>query len=125
MEGKKILIVDDEQDICELLRIQFQELGFRVETAYSAEEFEKKVFFEKPSVIILDIVLGDKNGPDVYDRLLHRGLDQKIPVVFMSALAVDRTVEHASAGRQYSLYAKPFDLKEFVGEVAGFALTQK
>ena len=68
---KKILVVDDESSVLELLRIKLVKRGFDVITAKNEEEFFDSAFKEKLGLIILDIWLGDEgNGTKLYDDAL-------------------------------------------------------
>src|SRR3954470_20820701 len=96
-----ILVVDDEQSMQELLSDVLKVSGFDVSVASDSHEFKDMVFARKPDAIILDIVLGDKDGIQTYDELVKEGLDQKIPVIFLSALAKDCRPAYPEPGRHY------------------------
>ena len=114
----KILLVDDEEQILELLKFELNSEGFEVFTACNEKEFRHHALSEKPDLIILDIMLGDKNGPLIYDELLAKGLiDRSIPVIFLSALAEDRPPVPAMPGRTYALHGKPFESEELIREI--------
>ena len=113
----KILLVDDEDDILELLKEWLMAEGFDVLLARNAEEFRESALTQKPDVIILDIMLGPENGIHVYDGLLHQGLDRKTPVIFLTGLAHDRPETHAVPGRTYALRTKPFNPDEIVKDI--------
>ena len=113
----KILLVDDDLDILEVLRHALIHAGFEVLTAADAEEFRQQTREEKPDVIILDIMLGDQDGPEIYQKLLDNGFDRNIPVVFLSSLAQDCSLIHPQRGRTYALLSKPCDHRELVEEL--------
>ena len=113
----KILVVDDEWSMQELLKHTLSLSDFDVRVAGNEVEFRQQVFDQKPDVIILDIMLGDEDGPKVYDKLLSEGLDKNIPVVFLSALAQDQPSSPPRPDRQFALLAKPFDPDELVGQL--------
>ena len=116
MEQKlKIMVVDDEWSVRELLRNLLCRHGFEVLLVKDALEFSERVSRESPDAIILDIMLGDDDGTRVYDKLVHLGiLSKDIPVVFLSGLAEGRPVEMPQSGRRYSLVGKPFDTHKLV-----------
>ena len=114
---KRILIVDDEWAILELLRVTFSLAGHEVSLAQNDVEFRREALASRPDVIILDIMLGDKNGMQVYEQLLGEGFDPKVPVVFLSALASDRPPTPPRAGRTFALLGKPFDPAKLVQEI--------
>src|SRR5688572_30096199 len=106
----KILVVDDEKSMQELLRNALSLSGFDVYLASNDAEFRSQALAHKPQAIILDILLGDKDGIEVYDELIDKGiLSDKIPVLIVSALAQDQPPSFPQPGRRYSLLGKPFD----------------
>lgn len=124
-DNAKILVVDDEKSIQELLRHTLSLSGFDVVTAADDTEFREKVFAEEPDVIILDIMLGDKDGTEVYEALVTEGLSREIPVVFLSALAQDRPPTPPQPGRRYALVGKPFDSDELVSKLHALVHSRK
>ena len=121
----KILVVDDEWSMRELLRNTLSLAGFEVSMAADETEFREQVLTQKPNIIILDIVLGEKDGTEVYQQLLKEGLDRSIPVVFLTALAGDRPVTPPRANRRYALVGKPFDSDQFVREIQEMVESQE
>jgi DNA-binding response OmpR family regulator len=113
----KIIVVDDEWSMRELLHHVLSQAGFDVVMAGDEEEFRKVLVTEKPDAIILDIMLGNTDGTDLYKRLLKEGLDEHIPVVFLSALASDRPPTLPRPDRRYALIGKPFDPEMLVREL--------
>ena len=115
--SSKILVVDDEKPIRELLRHKLSLLGFEVVTAKNEKEFSKSVT-NKPDLIILDIWLKNKIGTDIYNNLLESGFDPKVPVIFITAL-IEGFPKEASfvEGKKYALYSKPFDFEKLAAEV--------
>ncbi len=116
--NKKILIVDDDWAILELLKLTFSSAGYDVSTAQNHIEFRQMALGDRPDIIILDIMLGEKDGVHVYEELLVEGLDGHIPVVFLSVLARDTQQMPPRPGRTYALIAKPFDPDKLVEEIA-------
>jgi two-component system OmpR family response regulator len=115
--GIHILIVDDDQDIIEALATQLAEDGFHVTWANDADSFKEMVFGQKTHLIILDIMLGNDNGPEIYRTLLADGLSQAIPVIFLSALVTDAEMSEAQPGRTYAMHSKPFHYNELLRDI--------
>lgn len=112
-----ILVVDDEKSMQDLLRDTLKLAGFEVSLAGNDAEFRELAFHHRPDVIILDILLGDKDGIQAYDELIHDGLDSKIPVIFLSALAKGREPTYPEPGKRYALLGKPFNSDDLVGRI--------
>ena len=113
----KVLVVDDEWSMRELLKQLLSLANFEVLLASGEDEFRKVIASEKPDVIILDIMLGEQDGTELYKRLLRDGLDENIPVVFLSALASDRQPTFPRPNRRYALIGKPFNPDLLVREL--------
>ena len=116
--SQRILVVDDEKPLRELLRHKLSGVGFEVITAKNAKEFEAFAMSEKPDLIILDIWLKNRMGPDVYHELLGSGLDNEIPVIFITALIDGEPKDNQRLpGKRYALYSKPFDFEKLLFEI--------
>ncbi len=113
----KILVVDDEPDILEILKEWLVLEGFDVSVAQDHKEFCALAFSVKPDLIILDIMLGRENGVSLYNRLISQGFDHNIPVIFITGLAHDRPETPATPGRNYALRLKPFNPYEIVKDI--------
>lgn len=113
----RILVVDDERDILWTLGQRLVKWGFQPAFAQNGYEFEQQALSEDFDLIILDIMLGEQNGTDLYDMLLTRGLNRNIPVIFLSALAGDRPHFPISPGSTYALRGKPFDADELLEDI--------
>lgn len=115
---KKILVVDDEKLIRDLLRIKLAPLDVEVETAQNAEEFIQKAPVFKPHLIILDIWLKSRLGPEAYDELLYSGYDKNVPVIFITALTEGEPKDtELREKKKYVLYSKPFDFEKLLPEI--------
>ena len=113
----KILVVDDEWSMQELLRQTLSLAGFEVLIAANHLEFKEQAFLHSPDVMIVDIMLGEKDGAQIYHQLLAEGLSPDIPVVFLSALASGITPTPPQPGRKFALIGKPFDPNQLVREL--------
>jgi len=112
--NEKILIVDDERDICEILEFNLANEGYEVEVAYSAEEALKKLTGEY-SLILLDVMMGGMSGYKMAEKLRKEGND--IPIIFLTAKDTenDMLTGFSVGGDDY--ISKPFSLKEVVARV--------
>jgi len=83
----KILIVDDEPDFCAIVQGQLEKEGFGVEVAYNGVEGIEKVHANPPDVIVLDIMMPEKDG---YAMCTELNKDEKygdIPIILLTAVA--------------------------------------
>ena len=108
----RILLVDDDADLTEILGEHLTEDGYEIFRVHSAEEFRSQALLLHPHLIILDIRLGSADGPENYKYLLSKGLDKNIPVIFLSGLVPENAGLPAAPGRRYVLHPKPFDYEK-------------
>lgn len=118
----KILVVDDDKPIRELLFHKLSMRGFDVATAKDEKEFWATAFEQKPDLIILDIWLKNRAGTDVYNNLLSFGFDAEVPVIFITALVEGepvsgREIHPALPAKKFALYSKPFNFEKLVNEI--------
>src|SRR3712207_9197168 len=81
----KILVVDDEQDICEILQYNLETEGYEVETANSAEEALEKPIHSY-SLILLDVMMGEMSGFKMARIVKDNPQTADIPIIFITAL---------------------------------------
>ena len=112
----KILIVDDDRNICEILEFNFKNEGFDVDVAYSAEEALKKLSEEDCTLILLDVMMGGMSGFKMAEKL-RREDDNQIPIIFLTAKNTenDMLTGFSVGGDDY--IAKPFSIKEVIARV--------
>ncbi len=104
---KKVLIVDDECDLCEIFRIMLTKENFTVECAYNLEAARQKLL-QHPEIILLDNNLPDGTGLDMLEH--HPYLLKECTVIMITADFRQSTSQRANAmGLQYFLQ-KPFTL---------------
>ena len=107
----KILVVDDEQDICEILQFNLEIEGFEVDTANSAEE-ALELPLQDYSLILLDVMMGDISGFQLARRLKNNPVTARIPIIFITALdSEDNLVKGLNIGAD-DYIAKPLSMKE-------------
>ena len=115
---RRILIVDDDWAMLELMKLVIPSNQFDVVLASTKEEFFAAVQKGKPDLILLDIVLGEDDGVEVYETMLRDGLlPEKTPVIFISGLAKGLTPKPPQPGRTYALIPKPFNTDELLRSI--------
>lgn len=115
--GKRILVVDDDADIRELLFTALEDDGFEVVPAANGQEALAIIQTFRPDVIILDLMMPVMDGWQFAKEL--RARDEDIPIVLLSAARDLRT--HAQAMRAADIIEKPFDLSELLPKIARVA----
>ena len=112
----KILVVDDEQDICEILQYNLETEGLEVVTANSAEEALQLPLHEF-SLILLDVMMGEMSGFQMARRLKDSPDTAQIPIIFITALdSEDNLVKGLNIGAD-DYIAKPLSMKEVKARV--------
>lgn len=107
----KILVVDDEQDICEILQYNLETEGFEVDTANSAEE-ALELPLQDYSLILLDVMMGEMSGFQMARRLKNNPVTARVPIIFITALdSEDHLVKGLNIGAD-DYIAKPLSMKE-------------
>lgn len=113
---KKILIVDDEETLCEALRFNLEAEGYEADVAYSAED-ALAMGPEKYSLILLDIMLGDVSGMQMAKILKKNPLTASVPIIFCTAKnAEEEMVEGLRIGAD-DYITKPYSLKNVLARV--------
>lgn len=113
---ERILVIDDEESVCEILKYNLEKEGFQVETAYSAEE-ALEMDLEKFQLFMVDIMMGDLSGFDFAKRLRNVTATENIPIIFCSALnEEDEKVMGLNIGAD-DYVTKPFSIGEVLARV--------
>lgn len=110
----KILVVDDEKPIAEILQFNLEKEGYEVVCAYDGEEAIEKAFAEQPHLILLDIMLPKRDGLEVC-RLIRTKLD--VPIIMLTAKdsEVDKVLGLELGADDY--VTKPFSTRELLARV--------
>jgi two-component system phosphate regulon response regulator PhoB len=112
--GARILVVDDEPDLLELVRVTLHQAGHQVETAASGREALGALRRQRPDLLILDLMLPDLSGTELCRRLRADAELASLPVIMLTAKAdeVDRVVGFEIGADDY--VTKPFSPRELV-----------
>lgn len=87
--AKKILVIDDEEDVITYLTTFFEENGYETVSAMNGKEGLDKIKSEKPDLICLDILMPEKSGIYLYRELKKDAEHNKIPVVIVTGFKAD------------------------------------
>lgn len=105
----KMLIVDDEKEICEFLGEFFTDKGYQVFTAPTGDEALRIVVEQRPSVLLLDIMMPGKNGLDTLKEA--KAIMPQIKVIMVSALETADKIEAAMKLGADNYITKPLSLE--------------
>jgi two-component system response regulator VicR len=112
--NEKILVVDDEPSIVDLIKLELEFEGYEVETAYDGNEAVEKALAIHPDLIILDIMLPKKNGYDVCRELSPQ---LGVPIILLTAKTdiIDKVLGLELGADDY--LTKPFDNRELLARI--------
>ena len=115
MDGQRILVVDDEPRITDLVAMALRYEGFEVESAATGRAALKAVEDFRPALVVLDVMLPDMDGFAVTERLAADRV--KVPILFLTARdAVEDKVRGLTLGGD-DYVTKPFSLEELVARI--------
>jgi two-component system phosphate regulon response regulator PhoB len=111
---ERILVVDDEPDILELVRFNLAQAGLEVETAATAEQALAALRRTPPDLVVLDLMLPDRPGTDVCREIRRDPSLKSVAVIMLTARGeeVDRVVGFELGADDY--VSKPFSVRELV-----------
>ena len=116
METKKILVVDDEQDLCEILLYNLKSAGYQAEAAYSGEMAMEK----DPSqynLLLMDVMMPGMSGFELAEKLKANEKTASIPIIFLTAKDTeDDTLKGFGLGAD-DYVTKPYSVREVVARV--------
>jgi len=116
MNTNRILVVDDEEDLCEILKFNLENEGYEVDTANSAEE-ALKLNINSYNLLLLDVMMGEISGFKMANILKKDKNTADIPIVFITAKDTENdTVTGFNLGAD-DYISKPFSIREVISRV--------
>ncbi len=126
MTNKKILLIDDEDDIREIAQLSIEMLvDWEVLTAACAQEGLRLAIANQPDVILLDVMMPDLDGLATFAQLQSNPLIQKIPVILLTAKVKSNEQQIFAEIGVKGVITKPFDpltLAEQVAKILGWKI---
>jgi DNA-binding response OmpR family regulator len=117
VDRKRILVVDDDEDLVRILSINLMAEGFEVSTAFDGMSAVMRSHKDQPDLIILDLKMPAGDGFSVLERLRSSTKTFTIPVVILSALPKEDMEEKTMQAGAINYFSKPFDLEALIGFV--------
>jgi DNA-binding response OmpR family regulator len=115
MEGKRILIIDDEEDLCEILQYNLSNEGYKTEVTHSAEDALKSLPGEF-DLLLLDVMMGPMSGFKLADKL-RKELKIETPIIFLTAKDTENDILTGFSLGADDYISKPFSVNELIARV--------
>lgn len=116
MNNYNILVVDDEEDLCEILKFNLENEGYRVDTTHSAEE-ALNMDLSQYHLLLLDVMMGEISGFRMANILKKNKDTMNIPIIFVTAKDTENdTITGFNLGAD-DYISKPFSLREVIVRV--------
>ena len=125
MRKYKILIVDDERPLAEMIRLNFPEEQFDARTCYSGKEAIEEALSFRPDVLILDVMMGGMDGWEVLSALKANPRTAAIPVIMCTAKDDPKDVEKSFQYGAQSYVIKPINFTKLMTKVSAVLDTEE
>ena len=116
MNNYRILVVDDEEDLCEILKFNLENEGYEVDTAYSAEE-ALKLNLSAYHLFLLDVMMGEISGFHLARMIKLDAKTVHIPIIFITAKDTENDTIHGFNIGADDYISKPFSIREVLVRV--------
>jgi DNA-binding response OmpR family regulator len=113
---KRVLLVDDDPELLESVRIALMMRGYEVLTACDGAEALARVERDRPDLMVLDLVMPRRSGLTVLDRM-HRTAMRSTPIIMMTANEEERHRDAAKLRGVSVFLSKPFAIEQLISEV--------
>ncbi len=121
--SKKILLIDDEKEIVQIMKKKIQAAGYEVSVAYNGKEGLEIAQHEHPHLILTDVVMPVMDGFVFYNEVKSREDVSHIPIIVATAYGTTEATFRNLGAKDFLL--KPFDIQSLLDKVAGFFHGQK
>jgi DNA-binding response OmpR family regulator len=115
----KILIVEDEAELLEFIKMRLEAKGYEVVGAADGKEGLEKTYKEKPDLILLDLMLPEIDGHWVCNLLKHDKRYQAIPIIIITAKSDAANMKLAKDCGANEYVVKPFDMNILLSKISG------
>lgn len=112
----RILVVDDEEDLCEILKFNLETEGYEVDTAFSAEE-ALKLDLTRYQLLLLDVMMGEISGFKMANRLKKNEATARVPIIFLTAKDTENDMLTGFNLGADDYISKPFSIREVLARV--------
>ena len=116
MKKQRILIIDDERDLCDILQFNLTAAGYEAETVYSGEQALSKDLTQF-DLLLLDVMMPGLSGFGVAQRLKANKETAELPIIFLTALGSEEDVLQGFDLGADDYISKPFSIKEVLARI--------
>ncbi|MBP3775870.1 MAG: response regulator transcription factor [Prevotella sp.] len=116
MEQKRVLVVDDERDLCDILLFNLRAAGYQAEAAYSAEEV-LPLRIANYDLLLLDVMMPGMSGFELAKHLKEDEKTRPIPIIFLTAKDTESDMLHGFSLGADDYVTKPFSVREVMARV--------
>lgn len=113
----RILVVDDEQDLCEILQFNLSRQGYEADVAYSAEEALPKLQATTYDLVLLDVMMDGMSGFEMAEKMKQDASLAAIPIIFCTAKDTENDTLRGFGLGADDYIAKPFRISEVLARV--------
>ena len=115
---KKVLVVDDDRSLTELLQMVLEDAGYAVALAENGREAIVSAAKDPPDLVVLDVVMPEMDGWATSDHLLSHERTARIPIIFLSARVAAADQLRGWYRGCFDYLTKPFDIQELLEKVS-------
>ena len=122
----RILLIDDDVDLCQLTKKVLTKSGYTVDAFYEADLGVKQARLMKPNLILMDIMLPGLSGPEVISSLKKESQFKDVPVIFLTGLVTGSEEDPGNegimvGGIKYQTLGKPYEIDRLLAMVKKYA----
>ena len=117
---QRILLADDEPDILEISRIALETVGgFEVSVCLSGKTLLERLPEFKPDLVIVDVLMPDMTGPEVFEEIRRRPEYDEVPVIYLTGVIQEEELEDLRETGVADIILKPFDPMTLADRING------
>ena len=113
----KVMIVEDEQDLRDIINIIIQNEGYETEVAHDGEEFLEKIDSFQPDLVTLDVMMPGLTTREIFERLKEKTSHPKIILLTVIRYSEEEKEQIMQMGNVVDYITKPFDSNEFIKRI--------